>query len=235
MIRVAALEIPARWGDPRAQVAEARALLARAPCDVALLPEASLTGYVSPRGATDLRAFAEPIDGPTAEALAAMARDHGTHVVGPIVEREGERFFNTMAVFAPSGARVARYRKRHPWYPEAWATPGEDALPAFEIAGATLTICVCFDVHFVARESDHALRAADVLLFPSAWVEEDDSRAERLSALARRFDIAIVNANWGRGTPRVPGQGASRIVDRTGTTLAISTRAPERIDAVLMP
>src|SRR5437868_9824447 len=102
MVRVAAIELPARWGDPRAALAEANALLARGPCDLVLLPEASLTGYVSPRGDADLRRFAEPIDGRAADDLAALARAHRTHLVGPLVERDGDRFYNAMLVFDPS-------------------------------------------------------------------------------------------------------------------------------------
>jgi predicted amidohydrolase len=73
------------------------------------------------------------------------------------------------------------------------------------------------------------------LLFPSAWVEEEDTREERLSALARRFDVAIVNANWGIGAPRVPGQGGSMIVSRRGQVVAraLASRGARRVDAAL--
>ena len=69
-----------------------------------------------------------------------------------------------------------------------------------------------------------------MLLFPSAWVEKPDSRGTLLAGLARRFDVAIVNANWGIGTPRVPGQGGSRIVGRDGEVLALAEHAG-RLDA----
>jgi predicted amidohydrolase len=85
---------------------------------------------------------------------------------------------------------------------------------------------MCFDVHFLEGDAASELRAADVLLFPSAWVEEgDDTRDALLPELSRAFDVAIVNANWGQGAPRIPGQGASRIVGRDGAEVARASGA----------
>lgn len=189
-----------------------------------LLPETSLTGYVSPRLDFDLAPFAEPADGPTARALAELAREHGTHLFGPLIERDGERVYNTCIGFDRAGREIVRYRKRHPWYPETWATPGEAPHPSFEVEGVRVTLAICFDIHFV-NGSAGALPDADVLLFPSAWVEEEDTRPTMLPELARRRRLTIVNANWGPGEPRLPGQGNSCIVRPSGeiTTLAPGT------------
>lgn len=226
MLRVAALELPARFGEPRRALDDADALLARAGAiDLALMPEASITGYVSPSLDADLRRFAEPAFGPTARALADLARAHRVHLAGPLIERHDGGFANATLLFAPDGALLARYRKRHPWYVETWATPGDEPPPVVSIAGARVTFATCFDVHFVADECARELGDADVLLFPSAWVERKDSRAEVLGALARAFDVAIVNANWGRGEPRLLGQGGSMILDRRGAIVARADRA----------
>lgn len=216
--RVAALELPHRYGAVDRQLAAADALLARvAGADLVLLPEASLTGYLSPRGDFDLRPFAEPLEGPTAGRIAALAQKHRVALAAPIIERDGDRFFNSFVVFDRTGRRLAHYRKRHPWYPETWATPGDLGTPVFEVGDRKVTIAVCFDVHFLEEDCARELEASDVLLFPSAWVEEDgDQRDERLPSLARAFGVTVVNANWGPGVPRVHGQGRSRIVGSDG-------------------
>lgn len=221
-LTVAALQLPHRHGDLAGQLAAADRLLGTlAGVDLAVLPEMALTGYVSARGDFDLRPFAEPLDGPTCAQLAALARRHELALAGPLVERDGARCYNACVVFDAAGRRLAHYRKRHPSIPERWATPGELALPLFEVAGAQVTIAICYDVHFLERESARQLDAADLLLFPSAWVElEGDQRDQLLPELARGHQLAIVNANWGRGVPEVPGQGASRLVDASGRELA---------------
>jgi 5-aminopentanamidase len=213
-MRVTVLELAATWGEPQRVLDLVDAQIT--PADLVLLPEASLTGYVSPARDFDLTRFAEPIDGPTAERCAAIAAAHGVHLVAPLILRDGGAY-NTMACWDPRGALVFCYRKRHPWLPETWATPGDAPLPVLELCDRTVTIAICYDLHFIARDSADALAAADVLLFPSAWVERPDSRPGRLSQLARRFDLHIANANWAPGVVRVPGQGDSCIVAPDGS------------------
>ena len=244
-LRAAALELPARWNEPALALADADALLSKSPAlDLAVLPEASLTGYLSPRGDADLRALAQPLGGAHTRAVSALAKKHRAYVVAPLIERDGAgpaaRFYNAMIAFDRDGAIVAHYRKRHPWYPETWATPGASPLPLFDVEGARVTVAICFDVHFLERESADALAAADVLLFPSAWVEDDggvddDARATLLPLLASRFEVAVVNANWGRGTPRIAGQGGSMIVSAGGVIVARAPHADTacRVDATL--
>lgn len=230
-LRVTAIEVPASWGRPHDVLAEVDDLLAEGPpTDLVLLPEASLTGYVSPRGDFDLRPFA--IDGsrldaePLVREIAAVAARRGVHLVAPLVLAEahadasGTAFFNAAAHFGPAGERAFVYRKRHPWIPETWATPGAAPNPRVRIGSFEVTICICFDIHFVEDEAAATLGASDVLLFPSAWVEEEDSRRERLVALATRHHVAVVNANWAEGVVRVPGQGGSFIVDAEGRVVA---------------
>jgi predicted amidohydrolase len=235
-MRVAVLELPAHWGPPAAVLAEIERHLARGPAaDLVLLPEAALTVYVSPAGDFDLGAVAEPLDGPTARALAALAVRHRTHVVGPLIEADGSRRFNATVGFAPDGSRVLHYRKRHPWTPERWATPGDTPHPLVRLGDLTVTVATCYDVHFLEREAAATLAAADLLLFPSAWVEQADTRPFILARLARRFGVAIANANWGPGRVRVAGQGGSRILAADGRARAVASSVVTRIDAEIEP
>ena len=229
-MRLTILELPARWNAPARVLAEVDAALsANAATDLVLLPEAAIHGYVSPTGDSDLAPFAEPLDGPIARTCAGLAVTHGVHLVAPLVLREGAALFNAMVCFDPRGEVVFVYRKRHPWMPETWATAGAARSPLVEIAGLTVTIAICYDVHFLPEDAAPELEAADVLLFPSAWVEEPDYRMSRLARLAQRYDLTIANANWAPGDVRLPGQGGSCVVG-LGRVLAQATAG--RIDHV---
>jgi 5-aminopentanamidase len=224
-MKICALEVPARFGDPRARLAEIGAALAEGPpADLVLLPECALTGYVTADWRFDLRSLAEPLEGPTLSAYRTLAREHSVYFAGPVVEEAGGAYFNAFVVVDPAGELRCHYRKRHPWFPETWATKGALPYPELEIGGLKLTLAICFDVHFLTREARETLMSADVLLFPSAWVDDGDLdlRTGIFGALVRRFGLTVVNANWGEGEPRLAGQGRSRIVGPGG---AVEARA----------
>lgn len=219
-LRLGIAQLPARHGDAAGQLARLELLLGEHRADLVVLPELALSGYVSPRGNFDLTAFAEPLEGETAQTLAKLARQYGVGLAGSLVERDGPCFYNSYLLFDREGRRIGHWRKRHPWYPEAWATPGNIGTPLVSFEGVQVCAGICFDLHFIEQEAWDALQAADLLLFPSAWVEERDSRNDRLTALARRHGIAVANANWGAGAPFVPSQGLSMIFDGQGNRLA---------------
>jgi predicted amidohydrolase len=228
-VRIAALETEHRFGDPASALDQLDALLASVGADLALCCEAALTGYVSPEGTWDLTPQAEPLDGPTRHRYADLARRHRTALVAPLIEQDGSRCYNSFLVIDAGGQLVARYRKRHPWVPETWATPGQDPYPILDTMGPTLTMATCYDVHFVSHDGRAQLAVASALLFPSAWVDGEtrrDTREYILPRLARRHGIWVVNANWAFSRPRVQGQGGSMIVDPDGTIVAHASPGP---------
>ena len=217
-ITAAALEVPHRFGHPREQLAWIAAHLPAA--ELVVLPEAALTGYVSSRGNFDLAPQAEARGGESERALRDLARSRKTALVAPLIEREGNRCYNSALFIDEAGAVLARYRKRHPWIPETWATPGRNAAPLIQWRGLTLTIAICFDINFILEDAARELMLCDALLFPSAWTEEEDSRPQLLPEVARATGCMVLNANWGEGSPRVPGQGGSMIVSGEGAIVA---------------
>ena len=222
-VRVTILELAASWNASAAVLDDVAARIVAGPAtDLVLLPEASLHGYVSPQHEFDLAPFAEPLDGPTARRCAAIAGDARVHLVAPLVLREPSGTYNAMACFDPRGEVAFVYRKRHPWVPETWATPGPLAAPIVELAGRTVTIAICYDLHFLGDE----LAPADLLLFPSAWVESQTRAWHGSRGWRDAIGLYIANANWAPGVVRVPGQGGI-VRDRAGrcTTCASVSRA----------
>jgi predicted amidohydrolase len=231
-MRITVLELAASWGEPARVLDDLAARLATGPeTDLVLVPEAALHGYVSPAGDFDLTRFGEPLDGPTAQRCAALAAARGIHLVASLVLREGAALYNAMTCFDPRGELAFVYRKRHPWIPETWATAGPTPPPVIDVLGCAVTIAICYDVHFLARDAARELAAADLLLFPSAWVERPDTRAAQLARLAQHAGLTIANANWAPGVVRVPGQGGSCLVAPDGT---VTTATPGgRLDGEL--
>ncbi len=229
-MRMTALQLPARWNQPAAQLGYVQTLLESGPkTDLVLLPEASLTGYVSPEHDFDLTAFAEALHGPTRAAYVHFAKRFDCLFVGPLIERDGERVFNSLIGVTPDGETLLHYRKKHPWMPETWATAGETWCSTVKWRDAKVTAAICFDLHFLLEEPRVD---AQLLLFASAWVDdpETDSRTALLQRLATKHALAILNANWGAGDVRVPGQGGSMFVTPTGV---VTRSNAARLDQVL--
>ncbi len=236
-MRLTALQLPARHDAFDEQVRTAELLLEQGPAtDVVLFNEAAFTGYVSSKSDFDLTRFAEPFDGRAMSTLIHFARRYDCLVVGPLIERDGEQCFNSLLGVVPSGDVMIHYRKHHPWFPETWATPGPKPDTTLLWRGVTLTTAICFDVHVLAAEAQESLTNAEVLLFSSAWVDEGpglDARPGHLSTLATTFDLAILNANWGEGRPRLFGQGGSLAMGPSGKSGPRLGRGAGRLDVTL--
>src|SRR6202161_1210751 len=97
---------------PRANLDRVRAAVTEAATDgarLAFFPEGP-----QPRFSADLRAVAEPLDGPFCTGLAGIARAHGMAVVAGVFESApGGRVFNTTVGYDTDGQLAAAYRKIH--------------------------------------------------------------------------------------------------------------------------
>lgn len=233
-MRLTALQLPARFDVMAEQLRAAELLLERGPrTDVVLLSEAILTGYVSPTGSFDLAPFAEPLDGRARAGLAHLASRFDALVVGPVIERDGEALYNSVVGVTPGGQTLLHYRKHHPWFPEKWATPGPMPGALVEWRGKKLVPAICFDVHTLSADNGAALDAADVLLFSTAWVDDEgDALPEKLVELSVDHDVSVLCANWGPGRPLILGQGGSMFVSR-GEVRQRLEEPVGRVDATL--
>lgn len=232
-MRLGVLQLASRWDQIDAAVGRVDALLAERTSDWVLLPEASLTGYVSSTFDFDLTRFAEPSDGPTTRALAALARRHHVGLVAPLVWRDADRLHNAMVVIDAAGHLQDVYAKRHPWMPEHWASAGRAPFPRLQLGARRATLAICFDLHFLEEEASETLAWAELLLFPSAWVDDEDTRLPRLQELAARYRLWVAGANWCKGEVELPGQGRSCVIDPEGKVLAVMGDREGRIDVCL--
>ncbi|HZS51929.1 MAG TPA: nitrilase-related carbon-nitrogen hydrolase, partial [Bryobacterales bacterium] len=81
---------------------------------VICLPELFRSQYFCQREDPALFDLAEPIPGPTTEALSAAARERRVAVVAPLFERRAAGvYYNSVAVIDADGSIVNVYRKTH--------------------------------------------------------------------------------------------------------------------------
>lgn len=239
--------------DPEANVRRACDFLREAAgkgATVACLPELFRTQYFCQTEDHAHFDLAEPIPGPTTEALAKVARETGMTIVGSLFERRAAGIYhNTAVVFDADGRLAGLYRKMHipddPLYFEKfYFTPGDLGFQAFETKHANVGTLVCWDQWYPEAARLTALRGADVLFYPTAigWhpgekAEFGEAQADawqtmqRAHAIANGVFVAAINriGHEGASDGGIEFWGGSFVADPFGRILAQAGRDTEEV------
>jgi N-carbamoylputrescine amidase len=151
---------------------------------IVCLPELFRTQYFCQREDHALFDLAEPIPGPTTEALAAIARESKIVIVASVFERRASGLYhNTAAVLDADGTIKGIYRKMHIpddplYYEKFYFTPGDLGFRAFDTVHARLGALVCWDQWYPEGARLTALQGANILFYPTAIGWHPDEKAE---------------------------------------------------------
>lgn len=139
-----------------------------------VLPELIVPGYRLDRDF--LEAGAEPLDGPTINAWQKLAAAAGGYVAGGLCERDGGQLYNTAVLVGPDGP-LLHYRKLHTFDAERPIfAPGDRGLPVVELPIGVIGLCICYDLRFVETARILALRGAELICVPTAWLAGFDKQ-----------------------------------------------------------
>ncbi|MET7771259.1 carbon-nitrogen hydrolase family protein [Nocardia sp. NPDC005366] len=215
-----------RPSDNLAALREQVGIASERGAEVVVAPEYSM--YAVSRLDERVVAVAEPLTGPFASGLGAIAAEYGLHLVAGMVEKAepgSERIRNTLVAFDPAGTLIARYRKVHLY--DAFGQresdvvePGAIETPAtFAAGGVTFGMQTCFDLRFPEGFRRAAVAGAQVLLLPAQWIP-GPAKVDQWTTLvrARAIENTVYVAAADQAAPR--GAGASMIVDPAGRILA---------------
>jgi deaminated glutathione amidase len=184
----------------------------------------------------DLRAGAEPLDGPALTWARELARELSVDLVaGSIVELGdggGERLWNTSVHVGADGEVHAVYRKLHMFdvevggrrYRESAVTePGEDVVLSRTAEGVEVGLSICYDVRFPELYRILALRGARAFPLPAAFTLPTTREHWEILVRARAIEnqAFVIAANQvGRHPGGHHSGGHSLIVDPWGVVLA---------------
>jgi len=142
---------------PEANLAKAAAKLheaAKKGAQIVCLQELFRSSYFPQREDSKNFKLAEPIPGPTTEALSQIARQRQIVVIASIFERRSAGVYhNSAVVIDADGSLAGKYRKMHipddPLYFEKfYFTPGDLGFPSFRTRYASVGVLVCWDQWF---------------------------------------------------------------------------------------
>jgi N-carbamoylputrescine amidase len=199
--------------------------------------------------------IAEPIPGPTTEAMQAIARELSVVLVVPLFERQAPGVYrNSAAIIDADGSLLGVYRKMHIpddplFFEKYYFTPGEGD-PGFRVwktRYATIGVLICWDQWYPEAARITSLLGAQVLFYPTAigWhpAEKDEwgaaqadawRTAQRAHAIANGVYVASPNRVGHEdeaGTQGITFFGRSFIADPFGRLVADAGEGEETLIA----
>jgi N-carbamoylputrescine amidase len=151
----------------------------------------------------DVRALAEPLDGPLVSAFRNKARELGIVVVLNLFERDGERTFDSSPVIDADGSLLGITRMVHIteyacFHEQGYYTPGDTGVPVFRTRAGNVGVAICYDRHFPEYMRALALAGADLVVVPQAgavgeWPEGLYEAEMRVAAFQNGYFVALCN------------------------------------------
>ena len=174
--------------------------------------------------------LAEPIPGPTTEALGAVAKARKIIIVASIFERRAAGIYhNTAAVIDEAGEIVGRYRKMHipddpRYYEKFYFSPGDLDFVAHPTSRGSVGVLVCWDQWFPEAARLTAMAGAQILFYPTAigwWHGEPEKVRPKAGRAAPALPIprsrkyrGSTAALLSRFAPRSQARAVIRAADR---------------------
>jgi N-carbamoylputrescine amidase len=241
-------------GDPDENFQKAAARIreaVRQGAEVVCLQELFRTLYFCQREDVDFFNLAEPIPGPTSEALGALSKELNVVIIASLFEKRAAGLYhNTVAVLDPVAGLAGRYRKMHIpddplYYEKFYFTPGDLGFQSHTTSRGNLGVLICWDQWFPEAARLTALAGADIIFYPTAigWIEGEadtelklaQSQAwetiQRAHAVANGVFVAAVNRVGREG--RLEFWGQSFVCDPFGRVIAKA--APDREEILVVP
>lgn len=230
----------ARFGQAWPKIADAVREAARLGARLAVLPEATVPGYVL---------GPEPLDDGeirrALESCADLARSLRIVLVAGAARTHEGRTFNSAAVFDTDGSLAGTADKHFLWhFDRQWFAPGESLAPIRTSLGS-IGVLICADGRIPTIARALVDRGAALLAMPTAWVTSgrDPANLENIQAdllgrvRAMENAVPFIAANkCGVELGAVAYCGKSQIVGADGTRMALASQTePETIVADVLP
>jgi N-carbamoylputrescine amidase len=157
-----------------------------------------------------------PLKGhPVLEAMCPLAAELEILIPVSLFERDGQAFYNTVAMVDDQGQVMGTYRKSHipdgPGYEEKfYFRPGNTGFKVWETKFGNIGVGICWDQWFPECARAMVLQGADLLLYPTAIGSEPEEPDLDTSGPWQRVMQGHAVANV------VPVAAANRIGDEGG-------------------
>lgn len=207
--------------------------VAAADADLVVFPELATTGY---HVFGDLPGLAEPVPGPTTEALGAAAAAADTAVLFGMPVREESVVYNSAVWLDADGEVRTRYDKRHCWSAERDVFATGDEYVVVEAPFGRVGVQICYDLNFPAASAALARAGCDILVNISAWtVRMERDWQTLLPARALEQGAYVVGCNLAGTEAGRTFCGRSAVYEPDGTRVVALGDSPGQASVTLDP
>ncbi len=235
MVRIAAAQFEVKLGQPEANIAAARRLVANAKsngAELVVLPELWSSGYALDEASR----FGSSLHAGVFAEVGSLASEQSVFLCGSLVESSEGKFFNTQVLYAPDGNLLAAYRKIHLFggMREGEFLAAGERLVLASLPWAIAGLAICYDLRFPQMFRSYSSMGAQLLLVSSEWPEARlDHWRTLVMARAIENQAYVVACNCIGESRQDRFGGHSMIVDPWGKILAEAGGEEELITADL--
>lgn len=231
--KIACAQIDCEIGNVEAnlkKIIECIHTAADAGAEIVILPEAAITGYCF-ESLEEAVKFAEPIDGPSSQSIAAACRETGAHAIVGFIENDSGKHYNAAMVVGPDGV-IGNYRKIHMPFlgMDRFLNPGNRPFEVIDLPAGRIGVNICYDVSFPESIRCLKLMGAELIVLPTNWPRGAKRTADHVvnaRAMENHINFAAANrVGVERGWPFI---GRSMIIDYNGDTIAQASGESEEI------
>ncbi|WP_339413726.1 carbon-nitrogen hydrolase family protein [Pseudomonas sp. EA_35y_Pfl2_R5] len=218
-MKIELMQLAGRDGDTAYNLQ--RTLQAIASCaddaDLLVFPETQLTGFVN---AEQLAAVAEPLNGPSLQAVQRAARERNVAVVLGLAENDAGTFYNTSVLVTPEGIALS-YRKTHLWPDERGLFVPGDRFTTVLWRGVRVGLLICYDIELPETARALGQLGAELILITNGNMDPYGP-VHRTAIMARAQEnqaFAVMVNRAGTGDNDLVFAGGSAVVDPFGRVL----------------
>jgi predicted amidohydrolase len=204
-VRIAMGQMLVEGGEPERNLRRAKGMIREAKengAQIVLLPECLDLAWTHPSARTE----AQPIPGPHSLEICGTAKEHSIHVCAGLVERAGDKIYNSAIFVNDEGQILLKYRKINILAVAKDLYSVGRSLSVIETSFGLIGVNICSDNYHDALEIGHTLgrMGAQLILSPSSWTvlygltEVDNPYGAKwfqpYHTLARLYDLVVVSA-----------------------------------------
>ena len=192
--------------------------------------------------------LAEPVPGPSSDALSKIAKENGVVIIASLFEKRTQGLYhNTTAVIDADGTFLGKYRKMHipddpSYYEKFYFTPGDLGYKVFNTKFARIGVLICWDQWYPEAARITALMGAEILFYPTAigWATSQDEATnteqynawqtiQRSHSVANGIHVVSVNRVGFEQEGRMKFWGGSFIANPFGSIIYKASHENEEV------